>query len=699
MKFRLVEDFDDLLLEGKPTIEPGSELEKKLIYELENTNKSYAQIAKEYGVATSTLRRFAKHRNLGDKRKFAHAIEPGSDLEKSLIYDIENTNIPFNQLLKKYGLKSLDSIQTIIKTLNLNPIPRLTTVITPGSELEKNLMYDIEHTSTSYSNLAKKYGLTSISPIRTLIKNKNLNVSHRHTSSIEPDSELGKSIIYDLEHTDISFRQLSKKYGISVADVEAFINSITLSSETLKNLHHRKTQKLHLYFNTLEADIRVFKLDSIECSLRFFPSIYIGEYSVTSIEGIYEYVRKKYLGNTVRNSTLFEFYLKIASNEIPLNTLIAELQSELTHPSTYHTSTFDYKFITASTEELSTVDFYSVNYSQLAKDILTLLSRKDNSSNDFDAVYKDLKAAASKVDPETADSNDQIKTYINNNLENIAHNIYSKKGDIIEATNYINGIPYETSFDISSPQDIATCMNKYNGYLLYGFMDKTGDIIYIGISVTATARADKYAEEDRPLILKSFEDKIIRKLIIFKSNLPIQSRTVNTKLIYALEIYFAEHLFKTYPANYPKALNKAKPGQNSSKIVASQNQQKFETYISKQNKLLSVKEFTSAGKELLEVSTNRLRVLYPYTRYAEDYIAKHDGKLSITDKKTLHKSLRPNDMHILWDICSSESEYREIVAHAARPSQVINTWKNYRIKNNLPITEDLDDDIDMEYFI
>ena len=36
------------------------------------------------------------------------------------------------------------------------------------------------------------------------------------------------------------------------------------------------------------------------------------------------------------------------------------------------------------------------------------------------------------------------------------------------------------------------------------------------------------------------EDNIIKKLIIFKSNLPIQSRTVNTKLIYALEAYFAK---------------------------------------------------------------------------------------------------------------------------------------------------------------
>lgn len=650
MKFRLIEDFDDLLMEDTVAIEPGSELEKNLIYELENTNKSYAQIAKEYGLSNSTLQRFAKNRNLGDKRKFAHAIEPGSELEKNLIYDIENTDTPYRQLAKKYGLSNTMHIYNLIKSLNLNAIPRLQKkplIIKPGSELENSLIYDIEHTDKSYS-------------------------------------------------------QLSKEYGIPSATVKDFIHRKNLRAEQRRHFHDKRDRKMHVYFNTLQADIHAINIRRIDADLKFFPSIYIGEYSVGSIESMYEYVRKKYFGTKPRCDTIIEFYLKIASNEISLNTLIEEMKAQSIPSALIHTSTFDYKFITASTEELSTSDFHSTNYSQLAKDILTFLSRKDSNSNDFNDRYKELKAAAAKLDSETFDHNNQIDTYVRNNLENIAHNVYSKKGDIIEADNYVNGIPYETSFDVSSPQDIARYLNQYKDYLLYGFMDKTGDIVYVGISVHAQGRGTYYSDENRPLILKAFKDKLIKKLIIFKSNLPVNSRSLNIKLIYALEVYFAEVLFKTYPENYPKALNKDKPGKNSSGFIASQNRQKFELYISKQDRLLSVEEFTSAGEELLNSTKNSVLTQYPYYKYAENYIAKHDGELSIIDKQTLYRSINSRYMYILWTICSSESEFKQIaqIQHiGSNEKRKINDWKNYRIENNLPITEDLDDDIDVEYYV
>lgn len=588
MKFRLVEDFDDLLLEVRKP-----------------------------------------------------AIEPGSDLETSLIYDIENTDIPYMQLVKKYRLNTEQAIYTLIDRLNLHPIPR---------------------------------------PQRSAL--------------IKPGSELEKAIIDDLIHTDKSYTQIGKEYGIGASIVYNFAQRKNLGANKPK-----RRQKMHVYFNTLEAaDVRNVGIKGINATMKFLPSIYIGEYSVGIMNSMYEYIRNKYLNGKPTTAGIIEFYLKIASNEISLNTLITEMKAQSSPATQGHPANFDYRFITVSTEELATVDFHSANYYQLAKDILTFLSRKDSNSKDFDTVYKDLKAAAAKLDPKTKDGNDRIDTYISNNLEKIAHNIYSKKGDVIEATNYINGIPYETSFNVSSPQDVASCMSHYKGYLLYGFMNKTSDIVYIGISTTAESRGNHYTEENRLLIRKAFEDNIIKKFIIFKSNLPIQSRSVNTKLIYALEVYFAEQLFKTYPATYPKALNKDKPGQNSSGIIASQKKMDLDTYLSEQDKLLSGKEYHSAVKEITGLHPSN----FNYYDYVKEYVATHNIDLSFEDKKNLFSGLRGSQKELLWDHCSSESEYRKLIPRnhgKEKIQEYVNAWKNYRIKNNLPITEELDDDIDMEYFI
>lgn len=512
---------------------------------------------------------------------------------------------------------------------------------------------------------------------------------------IEPSSELEKNLIYDIEHTDKSYEQIGKEYGLNGQMIARLAQR-----KNLRAKQQLRLQKMHVYFNTLKADIHSVSKRIVEANMKFLPSIYLGEYSVGSIESMYEYIRKKYLGTRISTKDLIEFYLKIASDEISLNTLITEMKAQSTNKSNPHSATFDHKFITASTVKLPTVDFNSVNYPQLAKDILIFLGRKSPSSNDFDSHYKDLKATAAKLDPKTDDRINRIDTYISDNLEKIARNIYSKKGDIIEPTNYINGIPYETSFDVNSPQDIASCIKQYKGYLLYGFMDKTGDIVYIGISVAARSRASLYDNENRPMIIKAFEDNIIKKLIIFKSNLPIESRSTNTSLIYALEVYFAEQLFNTYPENYPKALNKAKPGQNSSGLLTAQNRDDFELYISDQDRLLSAEEFTLAGEKVLNVGNSQIRKLYPYYEYAEDYISKHNGNLSVKDKQTLYKSLSSDTKHILWDICASESEYKEIMGYNnSLGRSAFYNWKNYRIKNNLPITEELDDDIDMEYYV
>ena len=71
-------------------------------------------------------------------------------------------------------------------------------------------------------------------------------------------------------------------------------------------------------------------------------------------------------------------------------------------------------------------------------------------------------------------------------------------------------------------------------------------------------------------------------------------------------------------------------------------------------------------------------------------------------KKILYRNLPSQYMYILWDLCSSESEYKQISqssTHDINTKVKLDKWKNYRIENNLPITEDLDDDIDMEYYV
>ena len=566
--------------------------------------------------------------------------------------------------------------------------------IEPGSELEKSLIYDIENTDTPYTELAKKYGLNSYDPIPRLVKSRNLNVSHRKEagrfSLIKPSSELEQEIINDIENTNKPYIEIAKEHGWSVQTIYKFIKRKNL------NVEHRGASKYYVYLNTLKADIQGIRPTGILSKMKFLPSIYLGYYTGATARGMYDHVRKKYLKGKVQSESLLEFYLKLASNEISLDTLITELRNSQPELTGWHPNS-KYDFITISTDELPTVDFYSADYAQLSKDILTYLSR---TSYNADNYYSDLKDISAKIAPKTAASIDQTNTYINNNLENIAHNIYSEKGDIIEATNYIKGIPYETSFDISSPQDIATCMKPYKGYLLYGFMDTDGDVVYIGISIFAANRGDFYDKETRSLILKAFEDKRLKKLIVFKSNLPVQNRSTNIQLTYALESYFAEQLFKTYPENYPKALNKAKPGLNSSGLISSQRMVDFEIYLSEQATLLDGKEFSLAAQKILKI--NRTDSVFPYYKYAQNYISEHKADLSVRDKEILYRSLPTNKISILWNICSSESEYKQIAqinTMNKRGRDILSRWKNYRIENNLPITEDLDDDIDMEYYV
>ena len=100
-----------------------------------------------------------------------------------------------------------------------------------------------------------------------------------------------------------------------------------------------------------------------------------------------------------------------------------------------------------------------------------------------------------------------------------------------------------------------------------------------------------------------------------------------------------------------------------------------------------------------ELNISRQKITQKYHDYAEDYIAKHDGELSIKDKETLYKSIGNKNKSILWNVYSSESEFREIVSKNGGSKYQVQSWKDYRIKNNLPITEDLDDDINMEYYV
>lgn len=585
--------------------------------------------------------------------------------------------------------------------------------IDPDSKEGKEIIAKIEDPSNSITSIAKEYNL-SRDAIYTFIKNSNLQLRNISTPkpSIEPGSEKEKEIIAKIEDpANYSLSEIGRQCGVDHHTVSRIAKRNNLRPEYFNKFHDVKEQKFHVYFNTLAAHVNDVDIDSIRATMNYFPSIYLDEYSMGTVQTMYEYIRDKYLEGKVTNQSIIEFYLKIASKEISLDNLITEMKAQSGKPHSYRRSNFDYKFITVSTEELSTLEeFNSDNrYPLLATDILTHLGRKHSSANDFDSRYEDLKAVASKIDPDTAELIDSINTYIDKNIEEIAQNIYSNKGEIIEPTNYINinghKIPYERSFTIQSLQNVASLMDNYKGYLLYGFMNTSGAIVYIGISIDAEQRGDYYKDEKRSLICRAFDENKIEKLIVFKSNLPVNNKSLNTSLIYALESYFAKDLFKTHPAKYPDALNQQEPGQNSSRFLASQRRNNLEIYIrkqTKQKKLLSSEEYFSAVRKI--TGTNGKH--YPYYLYAKQYIkyiSEHNLELSYDNKEILYRSLPPQHNSIFWTVCSSEEEFKKItqIDHIGpNEKHMINNWKNYRIKNNLPIiTEDLDDDIDIEYFI
>ena len=143
--------------------------------------------------------------------------------------------------------------------------------IEPGSELEKNLIYDIEHTDTPYGELAKKYKV-SPSFISKYIKRLNLHPSPRSKRFvIEPNSDLEKRIIYELEHGNKSLGQLGKEYGISRQTLSDFVHRKGINIKKMPGIGTKKIIKV--YFNTLEADVRKVTVNAVEATMKFFPSI------------------------------------------------------------------------------------------------------------------------------------------------------------------------------------------------------------------------------------------------------------------------------------------------------------------------------------------------------------------------------------------------------------------------------------------
>lgn len=501
---------------------------------------------------------------------------------------------------------------------------------------------------------------------------------------IEPDSDLEQAILDDIQQSDLSYDAIAKKYNLrSTQPIKSLVKR--------KNLN-RAHKKFHLYFNTFNhVELRAIREGLINCTINFSPSIYIGKYSITEAKNILKYVKDKYLQGDCTNTALLKFYLDIFAKNIKLTDLIKELEQITIRNYSGSVHNSKYEFITISETELDTIDFYSYDYRTLSSEILYLWSRSKNDTRNSEAIIS-LKSIASKISSDVADYLHNSDNSNMDSIEYIAANIFSKHGDVVKTSNYIAGIAYEEIFDIESLDDIVGIMQHHAGYMLYGFVDISGDVVYIGITTSAQGRAQRYANEDRELINRAFTEKLIRKFVIFKTNLPGQTRLRKTDLLYDLEVFLAEKIFKTYPAHYPKALNKDKPGKNSSSYLASYNKLKFETYISNYEKLLSSKEFFDIGNKVLGADS---RQIYSYIDYASMYIDKNEGKISLADKKVLYNNSDTHSIHLLWKVCSSESEYKELIKDLGllNPYKPMSKWRKYRKENNLPITEDLDDNI------
>lgn len=141
----------------------------------------------------------------------------------SIIEDLKNTNLTYEELAQKYKLKTAQSIRNINKGItykqnNYNYPIRLDR--NTKAQLDaRAIIKDLKETTLTMKEIAKKYNCSQV-------KVSNINTGDRvrfedETYPIRPTRKAKKilteedidNIYYDLINTDLTYRQLSEKYN------------------------------------------------------------------------------------------------------------------------------------------------------------------------------------------------------------------------------------------------------------------------------------------------------------------------------------------------------------------------------------------------------------------------------------------------------------------------------------------------------
>jgi Trp operon repressor len=141
----------------------------------------------------------------------------------SIIEDLKNTNLTYEELANKYNLKTAQSIRDINKGItykqdNYNYPIRLDRN-TKAKLDARAIIKDLKETSLTMEEIAKKYNCshTKISNINTgdRVKFDDENYPIRPTRKARKilTEEDINNIYYDLINTDLTYKQLAEKYG------------------------------------------------------------------------------------------------------------------------------------------------------------------------------------------------------------------------------------------------------------------------------------------------------------------------------------------------------------------------------------------------------------------------------------------------------------------------------------------------------
>ena len=294
------------------------------------------------------------------------------------------------------------------------------------------------------------------------------------------------------------------------------------------------------------------------------------------------------------------------------------------------------------------------------------------------------------------ETNEILKT-----VPEMVYQLFNEDGKKIDPTKYIKSavdtnVPYETEHPLVNKDQLNKFFTKYRHHpLLYGFINKDGKVVYVGITQAAGLRGYDYSKGEGRLIDNAINSGSIKKWVIFKSNLPGTGRYMISRILQKLEFEFAVNVFKTYPANGSGALNYDLPGKNANRYVTELRDEAVKAALLRYEKVLTRSEYI----EILERKFDKIRTgkgRFPYYKYLIDYIKKcYKDSRPIKDKSFIGTNILNNthkdQRNDFYKLITSKSD---LIEYVGNNKQAITDWENYRMANTLPITESLKKSLD-----